>query len=59
LINHSCDPSCYAHQTYPGLKEDETVAFIALRDIQTDKEITVNYNLFGYDLPDKTKISPS
>jgi len=59
LINHSCNPNCYAHQTYPGLKEDERSAFSALPDVQPDEEITVNYNLFRYNLPSKTTISSS
>jgi SET domain-containing protein len=36
---------------YPGLKDNERLAVIALRNIQADEEITLDYNLFGYDMP--------
>jgi uncharacterized protein len=37
--NHSCDPNC-------GIKEDKT---FALKDIEKDEEITVDYDTFEYD----------
>jgi SET domain-containing protein len=53
LINHSCDPNCYIDLTYSGLKQGQPAAVIALRDIQINEEITVNYNLFAYDMKGK------
>jgi hypothetical protein len=51
LINHSCDANCCLDTKYPGLKDNERLAVIALRNIQADEEITLDYNLFGYDMP--------
>ena len=50
LINNSCDPSCYSNTSFDGLKEGEDSALIALRDIHPGDEITVDYNLDGYDM---------
>ena len=47
LYNHSYTPNCI-YETY---YEDEVIHFIAIRDIASDEELTINYN---HD-PDSTK----
>lgn len=45
LYNHSYSPNA----TYKKLHNENLIAFIAIKDIQKDEEITVNYN---YGNPD-------
>ena len=53
LTNHSCDPSAYSDRSYPGLKQNEETAIVALRDIYPGHEITLDYNLAMYSMKSK------
>jgi SET domain-containing protein len=50
LYNHSYSPNA----TYHKLKEEGLIKFVAIKDINKDEEISVNYNFGNPD--DKTKL---